>query len=288
MQTLDNGPLVYRFLNDLGFQTTKSVWPIKGQSNPIIGGKTCEDTAYRNWIKELHNLNFEIALHNVTFHTSRREEISRGLDIFYHYFGTNPKIHANHAGCNDAIYWGDARLNGIHKRIYNVLTSFRNRNKYSGHLEYSELFWGDLCKQKIKYVRNFVFNDINTLKRCTFMPYHDPLKPYVNFWFTSSDGSNVDRFNKCIQEKNQDRLEAEGGACIMYTHFAFGFIKNGTLDYRYKELMTRLSKKKGWFVPVGTMLDYLLEKNNHHIISNRERNQLERRWLFEKIFKGTT
>jgi len=57
------------------------------------------------------------------------------------------------------------------------------------------------------------------------MPYHDPERPYVNYWFASSEGEDVEAFNKCIAEQAQDRLEQEGGACIMYTLFAKDFIK---------------------------------------------------------------
>ena len=39
----------------------------------------------------------------------------------------------------------------------------------------------------IEQVRNFVFSDINTLKSCPYMPYQDPTKPYVNYWFASSE-----------------------------------------------------------------------------------------------------
>ena len=120
------------------------------------------------------------------------------------------------------------------------------------------------------------------------MPYHDPERPYVNYWFASSEGANVESFNKCISEKNQDRLEKEGGACIMYTHFASGFYKNGSINSRFQFLIKRLSKKNGWFVPVSTLLDYLLEIRGHHDITDKERKQLERKWLLHKIRVGTT
>ena len=82
------------------------------------------------------------------------------------------------------------------------------------------------------------------------MPYKDPTKPFVNYWFASSDGNNVKKFNKCISDKNQDRLEEEGGACIMYTHFADRFCSHGKLSEKFKIQMKRLSKKK-WLVCTG-------------------------------------
>jgi hypothetical protein len=41
-------------------------------------------------------------------------------------------------------------------------------------------------------------------------------------------------------------------------------------------------------VPAGTLLDHLLATNGHHDIANQERRRLERKWLREKIFVGTT
>ena len=80
----------------------------------------------------------------------------------------------------------------------------------------SSLFWGDLCQKCVSYMRNFVYYDINTLKCCPEMPYHDPERPFVRAWFASSDGARVPSFNERISEARQEQLEAEGGLCIMY------------------------------------------------------------------------
>ncbi|MCD4727882.1 MAG: hypothetical protein K8R46_09485 [Pirellulales bacterium] len=168
------------------------------------------------------------------------------------------------------------------------MTRFQNRRKYQGHVEGDSFFWGDVCKQRIKYFRNFVFQDINTLQACPAMPYHDPLKPYVNYWFAASDGHDIDAFNRCLDEPKQDRLEEDGGACIMYTHYAKGFRESRGLNPRFEELMRRLAKKNGWFVPVGVLLDHLLARRARQQITDAERRRLELRWLWEKIFVGTT
>lgn len=286
--TLENGPPVYRFLKDHGFLTTKSVWPVAGELIPRIGGSTCDDPAYLSWTQHLQQEGFEIGLHNVTYHSSLRKEIIRGLKVFRDRFGAYPRCHANHNDCLDAIYFGDARLSGYRRTIYNLLTLSRDRRGFSGHRGESEYFWGDLCREKVTYVRNFVYPEINTLRACPQMPYHDPDRPYVNFWFASSDGSDVHAFTRVIQEEHQDRLEEEGGACIMYTHFGAGFYHDGRLDPRFVTLMERLSQKNGWFVPVATLLDYLIKYNGKRVITPAERRSLEWKWLRYKMRSGTT
>jgi hypothetical protein len=285
---LHNVPPVYSFLKEQGFRTTKTVWPIQGHHTPLVGGTTCEDQEYLKWVHSLKNSGFEIALHNVTYHSSFREEIITGLNRFEELFGHSPESMANHNNCEDGMYWGDYRLTGFREFLYNLFTRYRNTEKYMGHVEKSPYFWGDLCKSKIKFMRNFVFPEINTLKTCPFMPYYDPLRPYVNYWFASSEGPNVKIFNDCISEENQDRLEEEGGACIMYTHFAYGFYENNALNSNFQSLMKRLSNKNAWFVPVSTLLNFLLKFKGHHEISMAERRNLEWKWLLHKIRVGTT
>ena len=110
----------------------------------------------------------------------------------------------------------------------------------------------------------------------------------MNAWYASSEGSNLARFIHTLAEANQDRLEAEGGACIMYTHFGHGFVQDDLVNQRFQELMSRLSRKNGWFVPVGTLLDYLRQKRGELKISPADRARLERRWLWEKLLRGTS
>ena len=95
-------------------------------------------------------------------------------------------------------------------------------------------------------------------------------------------------FNKCISDENQDRLEKEGGACIMYTHFADGFCQNGKLSEKFKKQMKRLSKKNGWFVSVSTLLDFLKKENKTQVINTKQRTALEWKWLFDKLILGST
>jgi len=286
--TVENSSAVYSFLSDIGLRTTKSVWPIRGNGTPKIGGTTCEDKQYLTWILGLKENGFEVALHNVTYHTSTREQTVEGLDRFRQLFGHDPYSMANHSGCSEAIYWGRARLSGSRRVVYDLAHLFSNGNgdvnDFQGHIEGSSLYWGDFCQDRIKYVRNFVLGDINTLRVCPFMPYHDPDRPRVKYWFAGSEGPNVRSFNAMLREANQDRLMAEGGACIMSTHFASGFFEHGRINERFRFLLERMSRMNGWFVPVHTLLDFILQTRGEHSITQVERSHLESRWLWHKLF----
>jgi hypothetical protein len=285
--TLDNVAGVYDFLEEIGMRTTKSVWPISLEGEPLVKGATCDDPAYAAWTVDLQRRGFEIGYHGASNMTASREAVERALDRFQSLYGHPPSAMANHADCAEGMYWGADRVSGLNRLAYNLLTGFKKVGRYRGHVEGDPLFWGDLCRERIRYVRNFTFPDIDTLAACGVMPYHDPDRPYVNAWFGSSEGRDVDAFTACIGESEQDRLEASGGACIMYTHLAAGFQADGGLHSRFELLMRRLAAKKGWFVPVSTLLDHLAA-DGVPSVSRAHRNALERRWLRSKLIVGST
>jgi len=286
LATVENVRPVYSLLADLGFRTTKSVWPLKGPDAPRAGGTTCEDRAYLHWTLELQARGFEIGYHNATYHTSSRTETIRGIERFRELYGHYPLSSANHTGCREGIYWGADRLTGVHRVAYRMLMRLRGHGSYGGHRREDPLFWGDICREKLRYFRNFQFSNINTLAVCPYMPYFDPFRPFVNFWFASSEGAQITAFNCMLDEANQDRLEAEGGACIMYTHLACGFYRDGRIDPRFSALMERLAGRNGWFVPVATLLDHILATRGPHRLTGAERRRLERRWLIGKLRTG--
>jgi len=284
--TLENVPPVYALLHDLGLRTTKSVWPLAGNLN-IVRGSTCAEADYRKWLLALRDQGFEIALHDVTYHTVNREDTVRGLDEFQRLFGHDPLCCATHGFNAQGMYGGRSRLSNVPAAVYTLMTSFSRWRYWRGHVEQDPLFWGDICRQRIKYYRNFVFPEINTLAACPWMPYHDPARPYVNYWFAATEGAEVQRFNAALTAENQDRLEAAGGACIMYTHFASAFCREGKLDATFRRQMERLASKQGWFVPVGELLDYILHTRGHLDITRADRSKLEWKWLRHKIRNGS-
>jgi hypothetical protein len=286
--TIENVAGVYEFLEEIGMRTTKSVWPISIPGSPLVRGATCDDPEYAAWTVDLQHRGFEIGYHGASNVTATRTDVARALDRFRSLYGHTPAVMANHADCQEGMYWGEGRVSGMNRLAYNLLTRFKRVGRYRGHVEGDPLFWGDLCRDQVRYVRNFTFRGIDTLGECAVMPYHDPDRPYVNGWFASSEGRDVGTFNACLSEEAQDRLEASGGACIMYTHFAAGFWDGGRLHERFEQLMRRLAARKGWFVPVSTLLDHLAGAGGPAPIGRAQRNALERRWLRSKTVIGST
>lgn len=127
---------------------------------------------------------------------------------------------------------------------------------------------------------------MNTLRACPMMPYHDPNRPYVRAWFASAEDAHVEQFNARLSERKQERLEAEGGACFMHTHLASGFCRDGALDACFRELMERISRRNGWFVPVGTLLGHPAASRGVAALSPPERAGRERRWLRGEVRVG--
>jgi len=287
--TVANLEPVYSFLNDLGIKTTKTVWPLSNPGKPEGEGSTCEDKEYLDWLLKLQQDGFEIGYHLASYNPSKRERTIEGLEKFRSLFGHYPYSMANHNLNTEGMYWGSARLSFFLTRLlYNASTKFAKNDIWEGHKPGSPYFWGDLCVEKIQYVRNFIYPEINTLKACPHMPYHDPSKPYVKKWYAASEGSGIKSFNKLVTVQNIDKLVAERGACIMYTHFAAGFYRDGKLNDDFKKNMEYLSKKNGWFVPMNTLLGFLEQQNGPKTLQTTERLGLELSWLAAKLKRGRT
>jgi hypothetical protein len=286
--TVENVGPVYEVLARLGFRTTKTVWPLAPRREFRIGGSTLEDPAYRDFVLDLRGRGFEIAFHGALCHSATREETEEGLHRFREVIGYYPRVHANHHNNAENIYWGAARLSTAGPRLLYRLATMRRSQSFEGERRESPHFWGDLCHRHVRYVRNFVFRRLNLLHVNLTLPYHDPDRPYVPFWFSSSEAPDLGRFCEALQPERQDRLEAEGGVAILYTHFANGFVTGGKPDAGFCRLLERLASRPGWFVPVGDLLDHLRQQQGDRVIPRHERAAMERRWIWEKLRHGTS
>ena len=287
--TVENTKPIYSLLENLKIYTTKSVF-VFSNKNPLKEadkGDSLENPDYLSFILGLRDKGFEIGFHGAMGGSSQREEIKKALEIFKEKIGYYPETYANHLSNKESIYWGKDRLDSYFLKFLYSLATVKRKQKFEGHLPNSEYFWGDLIKERITYTRNFVFNKINLLKINPSLPYHNPKNPYVNFWFSSSNGHDVDEFNKLINPKNIDKLEREGGVCLVYTHFANDFVKNGKINKTTVELLTGLSQRNGWFAPISDILDFLRKNKKYDDIPCWEKTKMEYKWFISKIIHGT-
>jgi len=264
---LDKLKPVYEYLDKLGFRTTIACWVYKpeelsGLPDPEeqTASETLENGKYVEFLRKYQKKCFEIALHTVTAGNDKREITEKGYDKFKEIFGSYPDVNIMHSKNMENIYWGkNVFSNALMKRIVSIY----DKREYSGQVPGSQYFWGDICQEKTRYVRLWGTADINTLKFNPGMPYHDENKPYVNYWFSYSDGYSAQYFNKLLSKRKIDKLVRERGACIVYTHFAANFChKDQNGEYKInkttKEALNYLSiQKQGWFVPVSELLKQL-------------------------------
>lgn len=263
---------VYDLLLKNGFKTTLGVWVKEAQNTNGLPeekgfydyGETCQRKEYFAFVRNLQREGFEIALHTVSGGNDYREDTKEGYEEFKRLFGSYPKINIMHSNNLENIYWGkNIFRNGFLRKIMGLL-SYKCQLPFGGENEKSPYFWGDICREKTKYVRLWGTSDINTLKFNPSMPYHDIENPYVNYWFSFSDGYNAEYFKKLLSDKNIKKLVKERGVCIVYTHFSDGFSeKQGDGTYIVKEpiriqieILSR--QKEGWFAPASEILDRLL------------------------------
>ncbi len=275
---------IYDLLDSVNIKTTKSVWPLAHhEDNDYTGSHTLEDSSYVSYVQELQNKGFEIAYHGATMMTSDREKIKHSLDYYFELLGSYPSTYAPHSINRDILYWGQDRFSfNIFKTLYKIL-SHDKPDYYKGHIKNSPFFWGDFSLKYLNFVRNFTYDEINLLNICKSLPYSNRRQPYVKSWFFSCDADNVEEFNRLLKIENQNKLENERGVCILSTHFGKGFLKNGAIHPETERLLTALSKRNGWFVPVHTALDFLKNQRSTLEIKWFDLLKLELSWFINSL-----
>ena len=257
--TVENVKPIYDLLYSRGIRTTKTVWACPSRDG--FPGQSLSDPEYRDFILSLKEKGFEIASHGAGSGVFGRDEILAGQELFRAVLGDYPRIFINHNVNSDCVYWGSERFSRPVALMYALARRVlgKSRVKSGGSDPNSPSFWGDVCKQRIRFMRNHTVSEINTLKFDPDMPCRVKRKQeYSNYWFSSSDGQDADMFCRLLTRDNVDRLAAEGGLCLVYAHFAYGFVKNGAPDPRFTEEIGYLSSLNGWFAPAGEILEYLL------------------------------
>lgn len=287
---------IYQYLDSLGMKTTIACWAytpreLENMPDPDeqMRSETLENNEYRDFLREYQGKGFEISLHTVTSGHDKREATIKGYERFKDVFGSYPEINIMHSKNKENLYWGK---NTFKNPLMKMLVGLYDKTAFSGEDPQSPYFWGDICKEKTKYVRLWGTSDINTLKFNPSMPYHDATKPSIPYLFSFSDGYTARYFNKLLKEENINTLIRERGACIVYTHFAAGFCVKGAdgnyilNDETRKKLGYLASQRQGWFVPVSRLLERLRAIKNISVTRKRSAYSFTNHNPFE--LKGLT
>ena len=283
--TVENLGPIYRLLDELGLQVTKTVWPMgcpEGSKN-FSSSQTLDDPEYCAFVVELQRRGFEIAWHGATMESSTRERTLAGLERFRVTFGTHPRVHANHAFNRENLYWGAGRVDQpLVKFLYRRLNG-RPPGYFQGDVQGSAYWWGDVCERHIVYVRNLTFDEINLARVNPSMPYHDPTRPLVRRWFSATDAEDCEAFNHLLRPEQQERLEREGGFCIVATHLGKGYVRAGQVHPVTRQRLESLARRAGWFPTVSGLLDWLDEQKDSEIIPGREWEVMQWRWAWDLL-----
>lgn len=278
--TVENVAPVYSLLDELGLRITKTVWPLdcpEGSRN-FSTSQTLEDPEYRRFVVDLQRRGFEIASHGATMESSVRERTLAGFERLRETFGRYPRIHANHAFNRENLYWGEERLDQpIVRRVYDRFNAVPVGH-YLGHVQGSPYWWGDFCVEHVEYVRNLTFGEINLARVNPSMPYHDPQRPLVRWWFSAADAEDCAEFNQLIRPESQERLEREGGFCVVATHLGKRFSTNGEVDPLTRERLEMLAARPGWFPTLGELLDWLRARRTADTLPAPEWRAMQWRW----------
>jgi hypothetical protein len=287
--TVENVAPIYALLEQLGMRTTKTVWPLRC---PEGGGdfdssQTLEDSDYRAFVLDLQRRGFEIASHGATMQSSDRARTQRGLDLMRATFGQYPAVHANHAANRENLYWGTRRVDHpLVRAIYR--RTLRSPDVFEGHVEGSPYWWGDLAQSHVRYVRNLTFETLNVARINPTLPYQDPRRPLVNWWFSAADAEHCVAFNRLLRSRAQDQLEREGGVAIVATHFGKAFVKDARVHDETARLLQEMSRRPGWFVPVGELLDWLRDHGTGGPVPAAEWSRMQWYWLRDLVRRAIT
>ncbi len=250
---------VYDCLGSLGLPATKTVWafppeePCRIPALPasITRGVTLADAAYREYCRKLASRGVEIALHGATAGNNRRALIERAyarLDADFPRAWT----HVCHAKNADNIYWQ-------HKVVARgplrwALGLYAREHQCSGEDPASPYFWGDLCRERVRYIRLMRTRRFDTLAVNPSMPYFEREKPYVAGWFSATKRS----FVEATSAEALAGLERDWGVCVLYQYMHRWAGRDGRVQPAFEQGARRLAAaSRVWTDTATRVLDRL-------------------------------
>ena len=274
--TVENIRPVYALLNELGIKITKTVWPLRSDPGDRFFSQSLQNQDYLDFILELQASGFEIGYHGARGGSNPRQITLEALDLFREKLGHDPYAYAHHAPALENLYWGGQRTRWS---VLKPFTSYCSQHQaFYGSTQGSRYFWGDLCRARIRYVRNYGFTGANLLTCDPWTPYHDPRKPFVNAWFSTNGWMNADSVEQVFNPTHIDQWERSRGLVIIGGHLGQHFARDGKVNPSFEKAMRSLAVRNGWFVPVSTILDHISTQRGVHVLSAGQSRVLELRW----------
>ena len=284
--TVENVTPIYRLFEELGLRTTKTVWSAGCPEGSESYGmsQTLEDGAYRCFIADLRRRGFEIASHGATMESSPRARTLIGLERFRDVVGEYPRIHINHSDNRENLYWGLERVDEPLLRKVCALTGSHGE-AFEGQVEGSPYWWGDRCRQHVQYSRNLTFGEVNLDRINPSMPYADPARPLVPYWFSAADAEGATEFADLLTPRRVEALARDGGVCIVATHLGKGYAVDGAVPAAVRRCLEHLVSLDGWFPTVRELLDWLRQRRGGGPLPAGEWRRMQWRWFRDLLVR---
>ncbi len=257
---LESVRIVYDLLGTLGLRTTKTVW-VRRPTEPcgipalpasIQRGVTLEDPAYLGYCRRLDETGFEIALHGASAGNNRRERVAEAFAFMDRHFRP-AHTYICHAKNAENPYWQEKVV--ARGPLRPLVALYAGRHRCSGEDPASPYFWGDLCRERVRYVRLLRTARLDTLAANPSMPYFEREKPWVRGWFSATKRS----FGDATSVEALDALESGGGACVLYQYLSrYADVATGTVTPAFRAGAERLATRPAiWVDTASRVLDRL-------------------------------
>lgn len=258
--TLESVRAVYDVLADLGVFATKTVWAfppeepcgIPGLPASILRGITLADPDYRRYCVGLGQRGFEVALHGASAGNNRRATIQRAFALLDELVPRSP-VYICHAKNADNPYWQDKVV--ARGPLRALLSLYGRGHRCSGEDPASPYYWGDLCRERVRYIRLLRTRNLDTLAANPAMPYFEREKPFVNGWFSATKRS----FRDATATVALDALESAWGLTVLYQYLCRYFdpaTRRPQVDF-LADAARLASRSRVWKAPTGVILDRL-------------------------------
>jgi hypothetical protein len=274
---------LYALFEELGLRTTQMVCSF---ATARSAAGTLDDPEYRDFVVELKERGFEIGWAGASAESNERQRVIEGLDRFRDVIGAYPRVYVNHASKRENLYWGNDRIDQSLLKAVIYRTASAPAGYFEGHLEGSPFWWGDICKERVDYVLNLTFDDINLSRINPSMPYTDPTRPLVKSWFSACSAVDNAEFNQLLRPDRQEKLDREAGCCVVATDLSRGFIRNQIIERLARKRFESIAAKPGWFVPVSTMLDHLKADQASSALPAEEWDRMQWKWARDTVRRG--